>query len=197
MRKEPIVVQDYNPEWAECFRALKRIFAEKLNESILRIEHVGSTSIPGMKAKPVIDLDIIIDERGEAFDTVVEGLKRLGYRHVGDLGITGREAFKRLDETVPDDGSDRTWMKHNLYVCQEGSIGLANHLNFRDYLRNHPDKVIEYSKLKQDLADKFPFDIDAYIDGKTDFIVDVLNRCGMKSKDMELIAKENKIDCQS
>ena len=192
-QKAKIIVLDYNPEWAEQFYDLKKVLTNHLGNDIIGVEHVGSTAIPGMKAKSVIDLDIIIDKDGASLAGVILKLKELGYTHKGNLGITGREAFKRKDSTTPNVGSDKQWMAHHLYVCTKGSIGLLNHLKLRDHLLAHPDKVIEYSNLKQDLSDRFPYDIDAYIDGKTDFIVGILVIMGMEGKDTEVISGENKL----
>jgi GrpB-like predicted nucleotidyltransferase (UPF0157 family) len=98
-----------------------------------------------------------------------------------------------LNSTTPNSGSQKHWFKHNLYVCKKGSIGLANHLNLRNYLIENPKKLLEYNELKQNLADKSPFDIDSYVNGKTDFIVDILNRMGMKASDTLLIEEENSL----
>lgn len=190
--RKKIVIHDYNPAWTLEFDALKAIFIKHIVGEIIGVEHVGSTSIPGLKAKPIIDIDIVVSDKNQ-LKIVIGKLEKLGYRHVGDLGITGREAFKRKDSKTPDTGSKRSWMKHNLYVCIQGSIGLANHLNFRDYLRAHPEKTVEYSKLKQKLAKEFTYDIDAYIDGKTDFIVEILRLAGMDDEVTKLIDGENRL----
>jgi GrpB-like predicted nucleotidyltransferase (UPF0157 family) len=150
--------------------------------------------VVGLKAKPILDIDIIITKEEEVLKKVIKKLRLLGYKHVGNLGITGREAFKRINEKTPNFGTEKEWFKHHLYVCMEGSIGLMNHLNFRNYLREHPQKIAEYSRLKQDLAEKFSYDMDAYIDGKTDFIIDILHKTGMKESDTEIIDGENKLN---
>lgn len=190
---EIIIISDYNPRWAKEFDLLSHALAEYLGDIIITIEHVGSTSVIGMKAKPIIDLDIVIADDQLSLNSVIDKLSKLGYIHRGDLGIPGREAFKRLYSTTPDFGSSQEWLVHHLYVCIEGSTGLANHLNFRDYLRANPQKIIEYSNLKKELAEKFPNEIDRYIDGKTDFIVEVLRNTGMKDVDAELIENQNRI----
>lgn len=192
-KKDKILILDYNPEWKNQFEELKNILTGYLNNLIIGIEHVGSTSIPGMKAKPVIDLDIIIENDDSIFKKNISKLEKIGYIHLGNMGITGREAFKRLDSTTPNLGSEKKWFKHNLYLCKKGSVGLSNHLNLRDYLKENPKKVIEYSKLKQHLANKFPFDIDSYVDGKTNFIVEILNKTGMNNNETQLIEKQNKL----
>ena len=190
-KENKILVQDYNPEWKNLFEELKSVPTKHLAADIIGIEHVGSTSIPGAKAKAIIDLDIIIENDNSTLENVISKLKELGYLHLGNMGITGREAFKRLNSTTPNSGSQRHWVKHNLYVCKKGSIGLANHLDLRDYLIENPKKLLEYNELKQNLANKFPFDIDSYVNGKTDFIVDILNRMGMKSCDTQVIEEQN------
>jgi len=118
---------------------------------------------------------------------------QLGYEHIGDMGVTGREAFKRPPENILTDGTGRKWFGHHLYVCQTGSIGLRNHLALRDYLRQHPAKVAEYGNLKQHLAEKHPYDIDAYIEGKTDFITNILIEMGLNENDISTIRKDNGI----
>jgi len=193
-KRDKIILQDYNSKWADEFDALQDVLTTHLGSDIIGVEHVGSTSIPGMKAKPVIDLDIIIDKDGASLTDVILKLEKLGYTHRGNLGITGREAFQRKDDSTPFTATNKQWMNHHLYVCTEESIGLMNHLNLRNYLLAHPNKVIEYSKLKQDLADRFPNDIDAYIDGKTDFIVEILDIMGMDNEDTTQISGENKIE---
>lgn len=191
MKKRTIVVVDYDPKWQAEFEALKAVLLTVLDGHILAIEHVGSTSIIGLKAKPIIDLDVIIDAKGQKLPYVIQQLATLGYQHVGDLGITGREAFKRTDEKTPKDGSAKTWMAHHLYVCPEGSIGLNNHLKFRDYLRAHPKTVEAYGALKQRLAKQFPHDIDAYVTGKSDFILEILQKTGVQQSTIKQIRKEN------
>lgn len=193
-KKDKIVVLDYDPKWALQFEKLKGLLLNHLNSESIGIEHVGSTSVIGLKAKPIIDLDIIIAENDFLMEKIIHQLSKLGYRHVGNLGISGREAFKRLNSKTPNDGASKKWFKHNLYLCKKGSIGLMNHLNFRNYLRANPDKVVEYGELKQNLAEKFPYDIDAYIDGKTNFIVDMLSKTGMNESATKIIDTENKIN---
>ena len=192
MKKEIIVV-DYNPIWKEQFEELKSVLIDFINIESIKIEHVGSTSISGLKAKPIIDLDIIVEQDDLLTEKVIEKLSQIGYSHVGDLGVTGREAFKKRDTKTPDTGTNKEWFDHHLYVCQKDSIGLQNHLNFRDYMRGHPEKVKEYGNLKVELAKKYPYDIDSYIDGKTDFILDVLGKTGMKKEDKDQIENENRL----
>ena len=168
-----IVIADYTPAWADTFADLSRVLGAALGELALGIEHVGSTSVPGLGAKPIIDIDLIIESRA-SLPSVVEALGKVGYHHRGDLGIAGREAFGREDDTVPRDGSGRVWPLHHLYVCGQDSEELRRHLAFRDHLRHEPDAVARYDRLKRELAERFRHDIDSYIEGKREFIEGII-----------------------
>ncbi len=187
MAKKDLEIVDYNPQWKNHFFWLKSLYIHSFGNKVLRVEHVGSTSIPGLKSKPVIDIDIVIKDSDILELEVIKELEKLGYKHLGNLGISGREAFK-LNETTRE-----MYPKHNLYVCREGSIGLKNHLCFRDYLIENPEKVEEYGNLKLELARNFPNDIDTYCSGKTEFITKILISSGLNKNDVKLIRDENQI----
>ncbi len=176
-----IEIVDYEPAWAEAFAGISRVIKAALGILALRIEHVGSTSVPGLGAKPIIDLDVVI-ESPRSLPPVAEALEALGYRHEGDKGIPGREAFGREDGTAPRGGSGRQWPPHHLYVCAEDSKELGRHLRFRDYLRSHPDSARQYETLKRELASLHPHDIDSYIEGKSAFIERILAVDGGKAR---------------
>ena len=171
--QRPVLIVDYDPLWPLLFTELAAAISQTVGTLALKIEHVGSTSVPGLVAKPIIDVDVVIRSR----DDVPEAARRLatlGYVHEGDLGVTGREAFARADGLTPWDGSKRQWPEHHLYVCAQGSQELARHLTFRDYLRTHPDAATAYGELKQRLAEVFRNDREAYTEGKTAFVEAVL-----------------------
>ena len=170
-----INIVDYTPAWAEEFEDLRRALKSLLGELALGIVHVGSTSVPGLAAKPIIDIDVVIDSP-TVLASVVEVLDSAGYQHEGDLGIPGRDAFRRQDNTVPRDRSGRTWPTHNLYVCTRNSDELRRHLAFRDHLRRDPESAVRYEKLKRDLAECFHDDIDSYVEGKREFIEDIMGQ---------------------
>jgi GrpB-like predicted nucleotidyltransferase (UPF0157 family) len=174
-KPKPIIVVDYDPAWPDLFLHLQRVISGYLGELILAIEHVGSTSVPGLAAKPILDIDIVI-ESVETLPQVVERLAELGYLHKGDGGIPGREAFDREGVDVPRNGEITTWLPHHLYVCTQDNIELARHLAFRDYLREHSDAVVAYQKLKKELAIRYRNDRVAYTEAKTDFVWDILKR---------------------
>ena len=113
----------------------------------------------------------------------IERLSTLGYRHKGNLGIEDREAF----DEPPD------LPRHNLYVCPEGTIGVVNQLAVRDYLRAHRDAARRYGELKKRLAEQFPDDIDGYVFGKTDFILDVLRRAGLTEEQLASVERVNRL----
>ena len=139
-----MVVEKYNPKWPEQFRELKE-FLEKNTTEYISIEHVGSTSIPGMNAKPIIDIDVIVEDAAQ-FLKLKEELSKIGYVHEGDYGIPGREAFDH--EKVP------VSIEHHLYVCVQDNAELKRHLKFRDVLRSNPELVNEYNKIKEEILAK-------------------------------------------
>jgi GrpB-like predicted nucleotidyltransferase (UPF0157 family) len=161
-----IVVVEYDPAWPDAFVRLAALYRATLGDLLVAAEHVGSTSVPGLAAKPIIDIDLVIDHRRD-LPAVVDRLAEIGYTHVGDLGITEREAFSRT-EGVPRD------VAHHLYVCARDNRELLRHIAFRDTLRARRDLVAAYGTLKRDLARRYPHDIDSYLAGKTAFIEAVL-----------------------
>jgi len=133
-----------------------------LGEEIIAIHHIGSTSIPGMMAKPIID--ILIEVRAiEAIDDYNSQMQWAGYVVKGEYGIPGRRFFYKGQNA-------RT---HHVHAFNAGTHDIKRHLNFRDYLINHPAMASEYAELKKGLAVKFRFDIDGYCDGKNDFIKNI------------------------
>jgi len=187
-----IVIEEYSSGWPMAFAQLQSVYRSRLGSYVAAVEHVGSTSVEGLPAKPVIDIDLIIED-SVLLKPVIAVLQELGYQHAGDLGIAGREAFKRTSSLTPVDGSSRTWPAHHLYVCTAGNISLKNHLALRNYLRSHPKKAQAYGQLKKRLAKEYPNDIDAYVAGKTEFITGVLKEMGFDAADLDDITKQNKL----
>ena len=130
----------------------------------------GSTSVEGLSAKPIIDIDVVIPDR-DCLNDVISALRKIGYEHEGDQGIPGREAFKYK-------GKEHL-RKHHLYVCAQDSEELKRHIAFRDYLRNDPEAVAEYSRIKEEGARLYPWDIDRYIEHKSPFIEMIYKRIGL------------------
>jgi GrpB-like predicted nucleotidyltransferase (UPF0157 family) len=156
MRTKHVVVLPYHEKWKQDFIDIKTELSQALGELAISIEHVGSTSVKGLAAKPIIDIDVVVTK--ERINDAILALKNIGYIHEGNLGIPGREAFTY-------EGKDHL-QQHHLYVCPEDSLELKRHLAFRDYLRLHSEAVNEYSKVKVEAAKLYPEDIDKYIDYK-------------------------------
>jgi len=175
MTDRTITIVDYDPAWPGRFRRIAAHAAGALGELAVAIEHVGSTSVPGLAAKPIIDLDVVIASRAD-LPAAVERLAEIGYARRGDLGIAGREAFARVSGEPPFAADNPDWPAHHLYVCAADSAELARHLSLRDWLRTHPADARAYADLKRSLAGKFPHDIDAYIEGKGGMIRALLDR---------------------
>ena len=163
------LVQNYNPEWPEWFEIIKRYLGQKVSQACIRIEHIGSTSVPSMIAKPIIDLDLVIES--QRFEEVKNLLEEVGYYHRGDLGIPEREAFDLIDEAVKE-----SLPAHHLYVCPKHSEALMRHIFFREYLKCHKAESKWLSTLKWSLAEKFDNDKYPYMDGKAALCEEIIGR---------------------
>ena len=152
---------DYDPAWPAEFERLKARLVSVLGDVIVDVQHVGSTAVPGLAAKPVVDLYAVVLDIERATDR----LGQLGYVEEGELGVPGRLGF--------------AWPKgekrHHLYLCAPNDAGLAAVVRFRDYMRADSDKALEYAELKRELAVRHREDRDAYADGKSAFIERVLS----------------------
>ncbi|RYB90705.1 GrpB family protein [Nocardioides glacieisoli] len=161
-----IRVVDWSPGWAEQFEAVAAVLRDALaGIGSARVEHVGSTSVPGLAAKPILDIDVVVD----AADVTgaVTALESVGYVHRGDLGVTGREAFYAPDEP-----------RRHVYVCTAGTTNVRNHLAVRDVLRARDDLRDAYAAVKLALAADPAMDIETYIAGKSAVLQRVLEVSG-------------------
>jgi GrpB-like predicted nucleotidyltransferase (UPF0157 family) len=156
------VVLDYDPAWPAAFEQLRRLLAPTLVAGAV-IEHVGSTSVPGLAAKPIIDLDIVVATTNDV-SPMIARLNDLGYDHLGDYGIPGREAFS-VPEGLP---------YHHLYVVVAGSKPYLDHVDLRDHLLTNPAAVERYAAEKRRLAHLLVTDRHAYLAGKTWLIEEML-----------------------
>jgi len=177
-----IEVVDYDTAWPQRFEQLRATVWPAVSDIAIAIEHVGSTSVPGLAAKPIIDVDAIVLTSPSSMKTVIASLTRIGYEHQGDLGVPGREAFRNGPPDLPP---------HHLYSCIEDCVALRNHLVVRDFLRAHPDVAREYGELKKRLARGFPDDIDSYIAGKTDLLCRILALSGMPAGEIAAVRGAN------
>ena len=171
MQTKQVVVVPYDEAWEFAFEKIKNEIEVVIGDMILGIEHIGSTSVKGLSAKPCIDVDVIIKDYS-VFDDIVRKLETIGYIHEGNLGIKDREAFKYTDKPY--------LMMHHLYVCPQYSKELNRHVTFRDFLRRNTEAVMTYSLVKEKAAALFPNDIDKYIEYKTPCIEELYSACGLK-----------------
>ncbi len=144
-----MLIQAYQKSWIDDFVEIKKVIDDALINLKVSIEHVGSTSIPGLAAKPIIDIDIVLDKSVE-FNEIKKRLEKIGYSHNGNQGIPQRDVFKRGK-------TEATWgildsIVHHLYVCPMDSEELRRHILFRDYLIANEETRIQYQNLKYDLA---------------------------------------------
>jgi GrpB-like predicted nucleotidyltransferase (UPF0157 family) len=173
-----VEVVEYRVEWPARFAVLRAAYAEALVAAEVRylgIEHVGSTSVPGLAAKPVIDVDVVVDATD--LDAAAEALASIGFASRGDLGIPGRLAFVTPERFAPS----------NTYVVADGSLALRNHLAVRDVLRRDPVLRAEYADVKRRAADAAA-DIDEYLRRKSGVLDRVLRRAGLSDDDRAAIA---------
>lgn len=161
-----IIVLDYNTEWALQFEIEKEKISTILKDNCIAIYHIGSTSVPGLVAKPVIDIMVAVKSL-EQVDMISEDFSHIGYEYLGEFGIAGRRYLRK-------GGDERTHQIHIFHMDDWNNI--KRHLAFRDYMRTHKNERDEYAKIKKELAQSFPYDIDGYCDGKEEFVCKVEER---------------------
>jgi GrpB-like predicted nucleotidyltransferase (UPF0157 family) len=176
----PVRVVSYNPEWKQWFKKLREPIYEKISDYIVDIVHVGSTSIEGMSAKPVIDIDVVVDN-WNTFPKIIKCLGELGYEYQGDLGIKEREAFKLNHESK---------YPHNLYVCHKDSLAYKNHLLLKKHLLENLDDFKRYEELKICLGNTAS-NVDKYTRLKTELILEFLAAEGISDEELDVIRLEN------
>ena len=155
-----VIVVDYDPQWAEEYNAEAERIKSILKTNCVAIYHIGSTSVPGLAAKPVIDIMAAVKSL-PSVDKQAGEFEKIGYEYLGEFGIAGRRYLRR-------GGDERTHQIHIFHVDDVQNIW--RHLAFRDYMRKSENARNEYAKLKKELAQRFPYNIDAYCDGKDSFV---------------------------
>jgi GrpB-like predicted nucleotidyltransferase (UPF0157 family) len=162
--KHKVVVVPYDPEWPSLYLEEQTRLRAALGDIILDIQHVGSTAVPGLDSKPVIDIGIAIADFEEGFNTIPI-IAELGYNFRGEVGVPGRHFFIQ--------GRPRT---HHVHMSEITNSDWIERLKFRDHLRENPESAKHYAELKTALAQQFPDDITAYSNGKTNFILKILSQ---------------------
>jgi GrpB-like predicted nucleotidyltransferase (UPF0157 family) len=155
-----IIVVDYDPNWKNEYLKEEQALKEILKEELVNSFHIGSTSVPNLKAKPTIDILLVVNDINK-LDTYSEHFKNIGYEVMGEFGIEGRRFFRK-------GGDSRT---HHIHAFQYDNIQeIERHLVFRNYLRQSPETCKEYGALKSQLAEQYSTDREGYGDGKDDFV---------------------------
>lgn len=160
MTRPPVVIREYDSEWPRLFEEEKAAILDAIGHVVAAIEHVGSTAVPGLAAKPIIDIMVGVRRLADAQQCIVP-LQRIGYEYVPEFEVSlpERRYFRK--------GSPRT---HHLHTVEVGSDFWERHLLFRDHLRAHPEAAKAYGELKRDLAVRYGADREAYTEAKTPFI---------------------------
>ena len=164
-----------DPAWALDFARESDRLTQALGNLLLDLQHIGSTSVPNLLAKAVIDMLATV-QNVEDLDARSEAFESLGYQVMGEFGIPGRRYFRK------DDSNGRR--THQVHAFAKGSSEITRHLDFRDYLRAHTDVADAYAALKKMLALECLGDMSCYSDGKTAFIRDVERRAAIWKRDL-------------
>jgi len=160
-----VEVSSHKEEWLSMFQVESEKIKGIFGNLVLSVHHIGSTAIPNIKAKPVIDIMIEVVNICEV-DKFNHQMEQLGYIAYGENGIPNRRFFSK-------GGDNRT---HHVHIFEQGNSEITRHIAFRDYMIAHPEEAQKYSQLKQSLADKYPTNIEMYIEGKNDYIKSIDNK---------------------
>jgi GrpB-like predicted nucleotidyltransferase (UPF0157 family) len=169
MRDRHLIIVDYQDDWPEKFEQERQRLAAATGDYVETIEHIGSTSVPGLAAKPVIDITIGVKNLAIADEKIVPAIVDIGYEYVSKYEdvMPTRRYFRRAD--------DKGMRTHQIHLWAVDDPEYERHIVFRDYLRAHPEEAADYADLKRSLIDKFD-DVNDYADAKTEFIRDRENR---------------------
>lgn len=168
---DPVIIAAYDPRWPELFSELGTALREALGETAMRIDHIGSTAVPGLDAKPVIDIQISVASF-EPLDAYRVPIESLGFVHRAD----NPDLTKRYFREVP--GKRRT----HIHVRRAGSWAEQSVLLFRDYMRTHEEDARRYAEMKRRLADQYGDDRYGYTDAKAPFIWETMARANTWSQ---------------
>ncbi len=184
-------IHSYDPFWREAFNRIYQVLKFHLTHFRIDIQHVGSTAIPGLPAKPILDIDIIIEDKS-LLAGIAAKLEEVGYINRGDQGIPGRFAFRQQSVYTPETPDRQTWMEHHLYVCYADSLALKNHLLVRDALLKNAQLMAQYAGLKMQLANTPGMTREEYTRQKTAFILTILQDLGLSAEELRQISDSNR-----
>ncbi len=167
--RQPIIIVDYDPNWPKVYEVERDRILRVTDRSILAIEHVGSTAVIGLGAKPIIDIIAAVEKLSIGRTLIDPLVQQLGYSYIPEheAAFPNRLYLQKHPIDAP---------QFHLHLVELNSDHWIDHLLFRDYLRDHPDTAQEYDRLKRKLAARYKFDRDGYVDAKTDFVRSVLKK---------------------
>jgi GrpB-like predicted nucleotidyltransferase (UPF0157 family) len=174
-----IYLADYDPRWPQMFEDERARIVSAIGEWAADVQHVGSTSIPGIAAKPIIDIAVHLRSLIDALYCITP-LTELGYECLGEFGIPGRIYFRKLTASpLPGQSHDGVGRTHQIHMYETGHEQYEKQIVFRDYLRAHAAAAREYEALKRDLAVRHAGDIEAYANAKSDFVQSILRSAAL------------------
>ncbi len=189
-----VTIQPYNPAWeAEFLKARDDLYLILKDVPILSIEHVGSTSVPGLPAKPVLDIDIVATR--EHLPAISAAMVSAGYTDLGELGIPDRFVFRqpgyKPSDVATGELEETMAMRRNTYVLLDGSLSWKNHRDLKKVLLENAALRNEYGELKKRLAEiEFP-DVDEYCRAKNEILLKILRSAGWSEEELEEVRKQN------
>lgn len=164
LKRDKVILLPHQTEWAKLFEQERALIETALAANVLEVQHIGSTAIPDLKAKPILDIAVAVRNFEDAF-VCVAPLEHLGYLYRGEYGIARRHYFVKGPEDV---------RSHHLHMLEIHSENWQNHLLFRNHLKAHSEVAAAYGELKMALARRYPNDREGYTEGKHDFVQSVL-----------------------
>ena len=182
-----MLIEKYTSNWILYFENLKREIKKGLYGLDFTIEHVGSTSVPNLDSKPIIDIDIVYSNQAD-FEKIKSGLENMGYCHNGNQGIEDRDVFKRNGKCT---SQILDTIKHHLYVCPVDSKALERHILSRNFLRKNDWALLEYQQMKYELAEKAKQDKKKYAELKEQQVNYFIDSLIEKEK-----IDQSNLDCQ-
>lgn len=170
--RAPVIIVDYDPRWPRFYDEEKANLVRVIGPMMVKIEHIGSTAVPGLAAKPIIDIMAGMQHLSDA-TWCIQPLRTLGYEYVPDdeKCVSDRRYFRKGNVPGTERGST-----HHLHIVEAGSDAWDRHVLFRDYLRGHPEEARRYADLKKTLTARFNPDRESYTNAKTDYIQEIIAR---------------------
>ncbi|HEY4483257.1 MAG TPA: GrpB family protein [Candidatus Paceibacterota bacterium] len=173
LQRGTVRLEEYNPEWRNLFEQEKELLLKTFGSRIIAIEHIGSTAIPGLESKPIIDISVAVESLDDIDDFITK-LQELGYEYMPERRFSDRQFFPK--------GPAEKRTHHVSLVEITSETGWNNHILFRDYLREHADVRNEYAKLKRELAEKYADNRGEYTERKKKFVMEVINHAKIAMK---------------